>query len=96
MLKTIAGLQGLTILSKDAQRKLFGGLAPGSCGNVLTQTDGTRCVNSGFSRSTVIQNSADFNLGGGAYGSGGYVSITDVNWCCASCGKFSECGDIDA
>jgi hypothetical protein len=97
MLKTIAGLQGVTILSKDAQKKLFGGLAPGTCGNVLTQTDGSRCVSGGISRSTAIQNSADYNNGGGEYGSGGFGSVTDVNWCCASCGNFSDCGDmIDA
>lgn len=97
MLKTIAGLQGVTILSKDAQKKLFGGLAPGTCGNVITQTNGTRCVNRGISKKTAIENSAAFNDGHGEYTGGGYGSVTDVNWCCASCSNFSDCGDmIDA
>jgi hypothetical protein len=97
MLKTIVGLQGVTILSKDAQKKLFGGLAPGTCGNVMTLTDGSRCVSGGISRATAIQNSADYNNAAGDYTNGGYGGITDINWCCASCGNFSDCGDfIDA
>ena len=96
MLRTISGLQGVSVLSRADQKRIAGGVAA-SCGNVITQTDGSRCVHGGINKATAVQNSADYNLGQGEMGSGGYGSVTDVNWCCASCGTFESCGDmIDA
>ncbi len=90
MLKTIAGLQGVTVLSKEAQKKIGGGVA--SCGNVATSADGSRCVILGRSKAEAKEQSAMFNLG---YSSGEYSGYEDLNWCCASCGNFEEClGDI--
>jgi len=82
MLKTLQSLQGVSVLSKDAQKKVNGG-----CGNVATFDDGSRCVVDGISKREAKQNSADFNNGNWPQ----LVHVTDVNWCCASCGNFSQC-----
>jgi natural product precursor len=85
-------------LTKREMKDLKGGAAAGgTCGNVLTASDGQRCVRGGIPRAVAIQNSANYNLGLGEYaegGSGGYGSVTDVNWCCASCGNFPNCDDV--
>ncbi len=91
MLKTIVGLQGVTVLSKDAQKKIYGGY---TCGTVATNIDGTRCLaDSGISKAEAKNLSAAYNLG--ELNNGTYSGFTDLNWCCASCGNFAECpGDI--
>ena len=86
---------GNEVLTKEQMKKVLGGLASGTCGNVLTQTNGDRCVDGNISQATAKQNSSDYNQGTGVYSQPGYGAITDVNWCCASCGNFSACGDID-
>jgi len=87
MLKTIAGLQGVTVLSRDAQKKVNGGT--GTCavympadwqpnhtftysgGDWTHNPDGSNTLE-GLSRSEVDH----FMASGG-------------RWCCASCGTVS-------
>jgi hypothetical protein len=82
MLKTISGLQGVTILSKQAQKKIQGS---GPCG---VKIDGVwyQATDANGSGGTKDETMAVFN--GDAVpvdGNGNPISGTVTNWCCASC-----------
>jgi hypothetical protein len=96
MTNKMKDLQGVSPLSKAAQKEIRGGsTAGGSCGSVLTTSSGKRCVVGGMPRAQAISNSAEFNSGTGQFNDGGYGGqVTDVNWCCASCGNFESCDKV--
>ncbi len=91
MLKTIKGLQGVNILSKEAQKKVSGGNAPaGGCGIVYFDKVG------GAVRNFVW---ADDNNSNGATKDDAIAASTANNndpnslyssgWCCASCNNYA-------
>jgi hypothetical protein len=90
MLKTIAGLQGVNILSKDAQKKVSGGVAATNCGVVLFNSAGNASSfwwssdanGNGRTKDDAIGEMNAYN----AANPGGYYT---AHWCCASCGNYA-------
>lgn len=95
MLKTIASLQGVNILSKQVQKKVQGGLLDagggGGCGVIFQSPNGgTRYViyvtdenGNGATKDDAIawaSNSQGISPQGGIENTG--------HWCCASCSNF--------
>ncbi len=85
MLKTIAGLQGVTILSKDAQKKVNGGTI--TCG--FKTTDGTwhRAYDgdgNGATRDNAlyVAGTSEMRVWND---DGSFAGNPTGNWCCASC-----------
>ncbi len=92
MLKTIAGLQGVTVLSKEAQKKIGGGKT--ECGIVNRFGDGSRCVELVGSKADAIagmnQLHQDIQSGNGE---GNWYSADSAGWCCASCSGIASCSN---
>ena len=85
MLKTIASLEGVNILNKEAQKKVQGGVAT-NCGVVLFNSAGNASSfwwssdanANGATKDDAIGEMNSYN----ANNSGGYYT---AHWCCASC-----------
>jgi hypothetical protein len=83
MLKSLQSLQGVSVLSKDAQKKVNGG-----CGVILTSHNNGSCVSGGMSKSAAIAAMKDAQAAG-------WGDYDNAHWCCASCGYYQPCdGDV--
>lgn len=78
MLRTISGLQGVNILSKDAQKQIKG---RGPCG---VKVNGEWCYVTDTNGSGGTRDEAVGYLGASGSCGGGDVG-TVTNWCCDSC-----------
>lgn len=92
MLKTIEGLQGVTVLSKEAQKKIGGGAT--QCGVVNRFSNGNRCVELVGSKTEAIaamnQLHQDIQSDNGE---GNWYSAESAGWCCASCSSIPKCSN---
>lgn len=78
MLKSLETLQGVKVLSRDAQKSINGG---GNCG---VKVNGTWCMVSDFNGNGATIDDAQGMLGTSQACSDG-TSGTVTNWCCDSC-----------
>ncbi len=98
MLKTIKGLQGVNILSKDAQKKVFGGNAPATCAVYLPPGTGTGTASNptqwggtggiGYSSATSVNGTLTF-YGVSAADAQAQAVGAGAHWCCSSCSGAS-------
>jgi len=83
-------LQGLNILSKEAQKKIAGG----GCGVVHRFNGGASCIEYTGSKKEAIDGTnqlhQDIQSGNGE---GNWYSADSAGWCCASCGKMAQCSN---
>jgi hypothetical protein len=78
MLRTLSALQGVNVLSKEAQKKIKG---RGPCGVMV---DGTWCQVGDYDHDGATKDNAIEMLGTNQTCSDG-SSGTATNWCCDSC-----------
>lgn len=90
MLKTLKNLHGVSVLSKEAQKKIAGGV----CGVVNRFEGGYRCYEPTSSKAEAIagmnelhKNIKDQN------GEGNWYSADSAGWCCASCSSLPQCNN---
>ena len=87
MLKTIAGLQGVTILSKESQKKVKGGTGCGvvlfnSAGNAVDFSWSIDTDHDGRTKDQAIEEMNAYNNAN----PGGYYH---ARYCCASCSNYA-------
>jgi hypothetical protein len=88
MLKTIAGLQGVTVLSKDAQKKVTG--SQGTCSVYLPA--GSKLNGFSWSASSLTYYKEDGHMtieGVSRDEADKFMAANGGRWCCTSCGSAS-------
>lgn len=90
MLRTLKNLQGVSVLGKEAQKKITGG----GCGVVNRFDNGYRCYEPAGSKKEAIdgmnQLHGDIQSGNGE---GNWYGADSAGWCCASCSSIPQCSN---